>query len=83
MQVIEVDLVRIDDNSQECIFQQFVEALEKWTVRKRIPLNDKQNPEKGNGYSKSYQAKKTKSECVYCEKSDHRSTDCKNAKTVT
>ena len=32
--------------------------------------------------SKSYQAKQTKSECVYCEKPDHRSSDCKTAKTV-
>ena len=46
-------------------------------------MSDKRNPEKGNGYSKSYQAKQTKSECVYCEKSDHRSSDCKTAKIVT
>ena len=32
--------------------------------------------------SKSYQAKQTKSECVYFEKPDHRSSDCKTAKTV-
>ena len=41
------------------------------------------NPEKSNGYSKSYLAKQTKNECVYCEKPDHRSCDCKTAKTVT
>ena len=46
-------------------------------------MSDKRNSEKGNGYSKSYQAKQTKSECVYCEKPDHRSSDCKTAKTVT
>ena len=46
-------------------------------------MSDKRNPEKGNGYSKSYQAKQTKSECVYCEKPDHRSSDCETAKTVT
>ena len=53
------------------------------TVRNPIPVSDKRNPEKGNGYSKSYQAKQTKSECVYCEKPDHRSYDCKTAKIVT
>ena len=37
-------------------------------LRNPIPLSYKRNPEKGNGYSKSYQAKQTKSECVYCEK---------------
>ena len=46
-------------------------------------MSDKRNPEKGNNYSKSYQAKQTRSECMYCEKPDRRSSDCKTAKTVT
>ena len=75
--------MRNDDNWQDWKFQQLVEALEKWTVRNPTPLSDKRNPEKGNGYGKSYQAKQTKSECVYCEKPDYRSSDCKTAKTVT
>ena len=83
LQGIRADLVRNDDNWQDQQFQQLVEAFEKWTVRNPIPLSDKRNPEKGNGYSKSYQALQTKSECVYCEKPDHRSSDCKTAKTVT
>ena len=45
-------------------------------------MSDKRNPEKGNGYSKSYQAQQTESEYVCCEKLDHGS-DCKTAKTVT
>ena len=72
-----------DDNWQDWKFKQLVEALEKWTVRNPVPLSDKRNPEKCNGYSKSYQARQTKSERVYCEKPDHRSSDCKTAKTVT
>ena len=52
-------------------------------MRNSIPLSDKRNPEKGISYSKIYQAKQTKSECVYHEKPDHRSSDCKTAKTVT
>ena len=48
LQGIRADLVRIDDNWQDWKFQQLVEALQKWTVR---------NPEEGNSYSKSYQAK--------------------------
>ena len=71
LQGIRADLVRNDESWQDWKFQQLVEALEKWTVRNPIPLSDKGNPEKGNGYSKSYQAKQTKSECVYCEKPDH------------
>ena len=46
-------------------------------------MSDKGNLEKGNGYSKSYQVKQTKSEFMCCEKPDHRSSDCKTAKTVT
>ena len=80
---IRADLVKNDDNQQDGKFQQLVEALEKWTVRNPIPLSDKRNPEKGNGYSKSYQTKQTKNERVYCEKADHRSSDCKTVKTVT
>ena len=80
---VRADLVRNDDNWQNWKFQQLVEALEKWTVRNPIPFSDKRNPEKGNGYRKSYQAKQTKSKCVYCEKPDHIFCDCKTAKTVT
>ena len=80
---IRANLVRNDDNWQDWKFQQLAEAIEKWTVRNPIPLSDKRNPEKGNGYSKSYDVKETKSESVYCEKPDHRSSDCKTGKTVT
>ena len=52
-------------------------------MRNPIPLSDKRNPEKGNSYSKNYQAKQTKSECVYCENPDHRSSYYKTVKTVT
>ena len=82
-QDIRADLVKNDGNWQDWKFQQLVEALEKCTVRNPIALGDHRNPEKGSSYSKSYQAKQTKSEYVYCEKPDHRSSDCKTAKTVT
>ena len=52
-------------------------------MRNPLALSDNWNPEKGNSYSKSYQAKQTKSECVYCEKPDHKSSDCKTAKCMT
>ena len=83
MQGIRADLERNDGNWQDWKFQQLLEALGKWTVRNSILLNDKRNPEKGNSYSKDYQAKQTKSVSVYCEKPDHRSSDCKTAKAVT
>ena len=83
LQGIRVDLVRNDDNWHDWKFQQLVEALEKWTIRNAISLSDKRNPEKSNGYSKSYQARQTKSECLYCEKPDHKSSDFKTAKSGT
>ena len=84
MRVIQGDLVRNNENWQDWKFQQLVDALEKWTARNPIPLGYKRNPEKCNSYSsKSYLAKQKKSECMYCENPDHRSSDCKAAKTVT
>ena len=50
---IRADLVRNDDNWQNQKFQQLVESLEKWTAINPIPLSDKRNPEKCNGYSKT------------------------------
>ena len=83
LQDIRADLVRNDDNWQNWKFQQLVETLEKCTVRNPLALNDNRNPQKGISYSKSYQAKQTKSECVYCEKPGHRSSDCKTATPMT
>ena len=59
LQSIQTEMVRNDDSWHDWKFQQLVEVLEKWTVRNPIPLSDKRNPEKGNGYNKSYQAKQT------------------------
>ena len=61
LQGIRADLVRNDDHWQDWKFQQLAEALEKWTMRDAIPMSSKRNQEKGNSYSKSYQAKQTKS----------------------
>ena len=52
-------------------------------MKNPILLSDKRNPEKGNSYSKRCQAKKCKSECVKCEKPEHRYSDGKFAKTIT
>ena len=54
LQGVRPDLEKNDDNWQDWKFQQLVVALEKWTVRSRIPLSDKRNPEKGNSYNKRY-----------------------------
>ena len=80
---IRADLVRNDDNLQNWKSQPLAELLEKWIVRNPISLSDKRNPEKGNDYRKSYQAEQTKSEFVYCEKPNHKSSDCQTPKTVT
>ena len=80
---IRADLVRMDDDWQECDFGQFIEALRKWTDRNPISLDDKRNnrnpPRKDRLYQTSQDIWKPKP-CVYCNKEDHKSTDCK---TVT
>ena len=83
LQGIRADLVRNDDDWQDWKFKQLVEALEKWTVRNPIPLNEKRNSEKGHGHNKSFQAKQSKNECVYCQKTDHKSSECNTVKTVS
>ena len=83
LQSIQESIVRNDYNWQDSKFQQLIEALEKWTVRNPVTLNDKRNREKGNSYCKSHQGEQTKSEFVYCEKPDHRFSDYKTVETVT
>ena len=77
---IRADLVRIDDDWQEWYFGQFIEALRKWADRNLISLDDKRNnrnpPRKDRLYQTSQDIWKPKL-CVYCNKEDYKSTDCK------
>ena len=74
---IHTDLIRIDEDWQEWTFPQLVHALRKWTNTnpKIIP-----SPEKGfkreNAYQTNDKSYKHR-DCVYCEKSKDKASDCK------
>ena len=75
------DLVRTDDSWREWNFPQFVEELRKWTERNPIQTKSNEKPL----HDKSYQTQQKDErgrECVYCEKPDHRSDDCKTVNTL-
>ena len=82
---IRADLIRINDEWQKWNFGQFIEALRKWTDRNPISLDDKRNnrnpPRKDRLYQTSQDIWKPKP-CVYCNKEDHKSTDCKTVTKV-
>ena len=83
------DLVRTDDNWREWDFPKFVEALRKWTERNpvELELNEKPPERKKPPFlrDRSFQALQKDERargCVYCEKPDHRSVDCKTVASV-
>ena len=91
LQGIRGDLVRTDDNWREWGFPKFVEALRKWTERNPIPA-EREPPEKLPDRKKphfprdrSFQAQQKEERvrgCVYCEKPDHKSVNCKTVASV-
>ena len=91
LQEIRGDLVRTDDNWREWGFPKFVEALRKWTERNPIPA-EREPPEKLPDRKKphfprdrSFQAQQKEERvrgCVYCEKPDHKSVNCKTVASV-
>ena len=81
---IHADFVRIDEDWREWTFSQLVDALKKWTSRdpKIIP-----SPEKGFKCENAYQANDKNynnkhCDCVYCEKSGHKASDCKTVSDI-
>ena len=84
------DLVRTDDTWQDWDFPKFVDALRKWTERNPIPnqerhekSRDKEKPPYPRERSYQTQLREEKLRgCVYCDKSDHRSADCKTVSTL-
>ena len=83
------DLVRTDDSWQEWDFPKFVDALRKWTERNPIAKHERherpRDKEKPYQRDRSYQTQQKEEKmrgCVYCDKPDHRSTDCKTVSTL-
>ena len=75
------DLVRTDDSWREWNFPQFVEELRKWTERDPIQTKSNEKPLRDKSYQTQQKDERGR-ECVYCEKPDHRSVDCKTVTTL-
>ena len=93
LQGIRDDLVRTDNNRREWDFPKFVDALRKWTERNPIPAEREPTeklPDRKRPFSlreRSLQAQQNQRDervrgCVYCEKPDHKSGDCKTVTSV-
>ena len=90
---IRADLVRMDDDWQEWEFSQLVEALRKWCERNPIPLNERRHDaftsDKGSKQQrreKVFQVKQHEWKprpCVYCDSTEHKSSECQKVKSVT
>ena len=91
LECIKSDLIRTDDNWRSWDFPELVEALREWTFRSpiktteeasKLKLGEDRKPSrfrKERGFQT--QTKKSRS-CVYCEKDDHRSSDCTKLKSI-
>ena len=91
LESIKSDLIRIEDEWGSWDFPKLVESLREWTFRNPIKsveeaskpkLREDPKPsrfKKERGFQ--MQTKKLKS-CVYCDKDDHRSADCKQIKSI-
>ena len=71
------DLVRLDDDWQDCRFTQLVEALRKWTERSPkmfVP------PDKNLKRDKMYHTRENEHKwriCVYCDEEVAKISDCR------
>ena len=75
------DLVRTDDSWREWNFPQLVDELSKWTQRNPIQTKSNEKPLRDKSYQTQQKDERGR-ECVYCEKPDHRSDDCKTVNTL-
>ena len=85
---IRSDLVRMDDDWQEWDFPRFAEAIRKWTLRN--PVSDEKRPFVYNQQQqqhhtpwkkdKSFTAKGSYFNCVFCGKEDHKAVNCVNVR---
>ena len=87
------DLVRTDDSWREWKFPKLVDELRKWTERNPIQSKQNDKPWRDKNFhndkpwrDKNFQAQQQRDGrnrgCVYCEKQDHKSVDCKSVTTV-
>ncbi|XP_028419027.1 uncharacterized protein LOC114544609 [Dendronephthya gigantea] len=86
------DLVRNDSSWEQWNFVQFTEALRQWTRRNPVMEDDplrktddqhrKRRPNFQTQQGKGEQLSGKKRSCVYCDKCDHRSSECESVNTA-
>ena len=91
LECIKSDLIRTEDDWRSWDFPQLVESLKEWMFRNPTKAVEEASKPKLREYLKpsrfrkergfQTRTKKPKS-CVYCDKDDHRSADCKQMKSI-
>ena len=76
------DLVRTDESWREWNFPKLVDELRKWTERNPIQSKQSDKPWRDKNFQVLQQRDGRNRGCVYCEKRDHKSVDCKTVATV-
>ena len=80
---ITVDLVRIDSDCHNWNFGKFVEQLRQWAERN--PISFEKKPPEYQQRKRVCHVRQSDSElnnCVYCNKGDHKSTNCNSVTSV-
>ena len=74
---VTADLVRNDENWKEWEFPELIQASRRW-IERNIVSTEYTTPRK----SQTYQTNQTFEyrNCVYCNKADHKATECKKVK---
>ena len=80
---ISTDLVTIDSDWDNWDFGKLVEQLEQWSDRN--PISFEKKPPEHEKRKSVYQARQLDSKlksCVYCNKADHKSTNCNSVTSI-
>ena len=77
---IRADLVKMDSDWHNWDFRQSVEQLRQWT--EGSPINFEKNPPEHQKWERKSLPSKTIQNCVYCNKTDHKSTNCNSVTSI-
>ena len=77
---IRADLVRMDSDWHNWDFRKSVEQLRQWTEKN--PISFEKNPPEHQKRERKSLPSKTIQNCVYCNKADHKSTNCNSVTSI-
>ena len=83
---IRADLTRTDAGWKKWSFQDLLEAIRQWVDRNPLQINDRdgrsfpsENKRERNFNTRDHSKPRP---CIYCDKADHKATDCEQVKTT-